>query len=241
MALFNKKRESSISSKRIARYLAYAVGEIVLVVIGILIAVSINDWQEEKKEKALLKSYLLDFRNDLIVDSTNVGANLRLLEEKEKGFKMVLSDTLEKEDLMANPITFNLILTYNPIRLQTKGYNELSGYVNQNESKQDTLVQQIVAEHQRYNDLLETTMENITKDVSDNMDYLKNNKPWIGKLMTGKIEEEAIAYFLSSDYQNRVAIHGILVFGNLQRFLQLYQNYIEGILPRIDQRLASIS
>jgi hypothetical protein len=38
--------------KKIADYLLYTIGEIVLVVIGILIAVSIDDWNSENKKKA---------------------------------------------------------------------------------------------------------------------------------------------------------------------------------------------
>ncbi|MEM6517261.1 MAG: DUF6090 family protein [Bacteroidota bacterium] len=237
MALLNKNRKSSISEKGLARYLVYAVGEIILVVIGILIAVSINDWQENKKEEKLLKTYLKDYRNDLLVDSTMVGINLRMLEQRDEGFKMVMSDTLKREDLFENPITFNLITTYNPVKLQSKGYNELLSYVGKNETKKDSLIQNIIASHSAYNELLEMAMKNISEDIADNMRYLKNNKPWIGRLMTGKLDEEITDYFLSIDYQNRSAVHATLVFGNLQVFLKQYKAYIEEVLPKIEERI----
>jgi len=53
----------------VGRYMLYAVGEIVLVVIGILIALGINDWNETKKntliEYKYLTSMLEDFENNL--------------------------------------------------------------------------------------------------------------------------------------------------------------------------------
>ena len=206
-------------------------------VIGILIAVSINDWQENKKEEKLLKTYLKDYRNDLLVDSTMVGINLRMLEQRDEGFKMVMSDTLKREDLFKNPITFNLITTYNPVKLQSKGYNELLSYVGKNETKKDSLIQNIIASHSAYNELLEMAMKNISEDIADNMRYLKNNKPWIGRLMTGKLDEEITDYFLSIDYQNRSAVHATLVFGNLQVFLKQYKAYIEEVLPKIEESI----
>jgi sensor domain CHASE-containing protein len=56
---FRKLRFSSLSRKRFPKYLLYATGEIVLVVIGILIALQINNCnenrQERQQEQVLLK------------------------------------------------------------------------------------------------------------------------------------------------------------------------------------------
>ncbi len=51
--------------KKSGKYLKYAIGEIVLVVIGILIALSINNWNEERKLKQLQIVYLNRLINDL--------------------------------------------------------------------------------------------------------------------------------------------------------------------------------
>ena len=51
------------------KYFKYAIGEIVLVVIGILIALSINNWHQERQNIKLEKRYLEDLVNDLKQDS----------------------------------------------------------------------------------------------------------------------------------------------------------------------------
>ena len=48
---FRKIRQNLLSEGKTGKYLKYAVGEIVLVVIGILIALSINNWNENRKTK----------------------------------------------------------------------------------------------------------------------------------------------------------------------------------------------
>ncbi len=48
----------------VGRYLKYAIGEIILVVIGILIALSINNWNEDRKDKKLEQNYLLKIHKE---------------------------------------------------------------------------------------------------------------------------------------------------------------------------------
>jgi len=51
------------------KYMRYAIGEIVLVVIGILIALSINNWNEGQKTKKIEKEYLIRLQKDLAADT----------------------------------------------------------------------------------------------------------------------------------------------------------------------------
>ena len=66
---FRKIRQGLIKENRTGKYLLYAIGEIVLVVIGILIALQINNWNELRKEKAIEHNYLLRLYDDLQKDN----------------------------------------------------------------------------------------------------------------------------------------------------------------------------
>lgn len=65
---FRKIRQKMLTENKFSKYLLYAIGEIVLVVIGILIALSINNWNEDRKESLIEKNYLrrllVDLEND---------------------------------------------------------------------------------------------------------------------------------------------------------------------------------
>ncbi|MCA6075059.1 DUF6090 family protein [Fulvivirga sedimenti] len=65
LKLINRNSPSSASG-RFSRYLIYAIGEIILVVIGILIALQINTWNEQKKQRAEEISTLRNIRTDFI-------------------------------------------------------------------------------------------------------------------------------------------------------------------------------
>jgi len=67
---FRKIRQNMIKENRTSKYLLYAIGEIILVVIGILIALQINNWKqqqlEQQFEKKVLKEILIDTEEDII-------------------------------------------------------------------------------------------------------------------------------------------------------------------------------
>lgn len=65
---FRNIRRAMVKENRVSKYFLYALGEIILVVIGILIALQINNWNEYRKAKAVERSFfqnvLLDLQKD---------------------------------------------------------------------------------------------------------------------------------------------------------------------------------
>ena len=62
---FRKIRQRLLTENKFSKYLLYAIGEIILVVIGILIALAINNWKENQKLRNQEITYLNNLRNDL--------------------------------------------------------------------------------------------------------------------------------------------------------------------------------
>jgi uncharacterized protein DUF6090 len=85
--LFNSIRKKLVSdkpsTKRTTNYLKYAIGEIVLVVIGILIALALNNWNENRKvrnkERVILTEMKQNLEEDLKDALWNINANKELL------------------------------------------------------------------------------------------------------------------------------------------------------------------
>ena len=69
MFSFLRKTRKKLSMKKdTTRYLGYALGEIILVVIGILIALGINSWNEDRKARMLEQEILVQIRENLNKD-----------------------------------------------------------------------------------------------------------------------------------------------------------------------------
>lgn len=66
---FRQLRQNLIMENKTSKYLKYAIGEIVLVVIGILIALQINNWNEQKRSENIGKQYLAGIKNNLSSDN----------------------------------------------------------------------------------------------------------------------------------------------------------------------------
>lgn len=58
------------------KYMRYAIGEIALVVIGILIALQINNWNEERKERQIEFKVLTEIKNNLYSDLVDFESNI---------------------------------------------------------------------------------------------------------------------------------------------------------------------
>ncbi len=69
---FRHIRKSLLIENKTGKYLKYAIGEIVLVVVGILIALSINNWNENKKQEQRAIIYANKIINDIETDLKNV-------------------------------------------------------------------------------------------------------------------------------------------------------------------------
>ncbi|WP_282124701.1 DUF6090 family protein [Algibacter mikhailovii] len=81
---FRKIRQQLLSENKFSKYLIYAIGEIVLVVIGILIALSINNRNEEKKLDIVEVNILKGIRQNILMDTIDINHNIRRYKEMWK-------------------------------------------------------------------------------------------------------------------------------------------------------------
>ncbi|MBO6881048.1 DUF6090 family protein [Winogradskyella sp.] len=61
-----------MSENKTGKYLKYAIGEIILVVIGILIALQINNWNEDRKVKKLETQIYKELKSDLVQTKNDI-------------------------------------------------------------------------------------------------------------------------------------------------------------------------
>lgn len=109
------------TKSRAGQYLKYALGEIILVVIGILIALQINNWQNQIKENQLEKRYITNLINDLKNDSTALQANYLAL-KLQASSKDSLFDIIKGERSKSDSLLFYFkrqwfpITPYSPVK-----------------------------------------------------------------------------------------------------------------------------
>ena len=88
---FRKIRKKLADDNKPLKYMRYAIGEIVLVVVGILIALSINNWNEEKLNKTKEHILLKEMHDELGLDVKELQIKIQSYEDWIKSNQMVLN------------------------------------------------------------------------------------------------------------------------------------------------------
>ncbi len=122
--LFKPIRKSLLSNGKIFGYLKYAIGEIILVVIGILIALQINNWNENQKinqqEQTLLKQLQVDANNNL---NEVIELRKRLDINKQGIDSLILNIDNKNKEIFAIPLYLSLSLRKSDFDDARSGYN----------------------------------------------------------------------------------------------------------------------
>ncbi len=75
---FRKIRQKLLTGNKFSKYLLYAIGEIMLVVVGILIAIQINNWNENRKDRLNEQVIFLNLKQDLETEIINLDNHLKI-------------------------------------------------------------------------------------------------------------------------------------------------------------------
>jgi hypothetical protein len=124
---FRKIRENLIMENKTGKYFKYAIGEIVLVVIGILIALSINNWNENRKNKIIEHTYLENIKADFILNLSSLDKFILDRENSIKASDSILEFFNGERDLDIN--AFNRysvnVMVWFPFEQHDNTYKEL--------------------------------------------------------------------------------------------------------------------
>jgi len=97
---FRKIRQDLLKKGNTGKYLQYAIGEIVLVVIGILIALSINNWNEGRLMRKAELNFYRNTKQRLLDDANNIAAELRFNNNSTEQYKY--AKLLHNEKIIGN-------------------------------------------------------------------------------------------------------------------------------------------
>ena len=92
---FRKIRRKLIHDSQFFKYLKYAIGEIILVVLGILIALYINNWNERRKEQDRFNEVLADVEEELEYNIFMSKHYIRLFVVRDSSYQKILIDSLK--------------------------------------------------------------------------------------------------------------------------------------------------
>ena len=163
---FRKIRQNLLMENKTGKYFKYALGEIILVVIGILIALWINNWNNQRlsnhQTTNLLKSLKEDLVSDTIEFDKSIGYYKELIMEKKK--LLLLS---KYENINTDSLIILIAPTYSLYDLNSTTFTKITNLGISEISKNDSLSKKI---YTYYTKELKSFYEYITweKESTDN-------------------------------------------------------------------------
>ena len=98
LTFFRHIRKSMLSENKFSKYLLYAVGEILLVMIGILLALQVNNWNEDNQLEKVRQNYYTQLLEDLNAETVNLHDRISVLEKSTASHEAFL-EVFDRTDL----------------------------------------------------------------------------------------------------------------------------------------------
>lgn len=171
---FRNIRQKLAAENKMMAYLRYAIGEILLVVIGILIALQINNWNESRKERLIEIKYLKNLKHDLQNDSTDLvyykKIHLGQADAAEELVKYAKSKNLN--DLYLLDSLFTTVMLWWEFVPNNNTFEELRSSGNLKIIRNDT-IKNLLLDLNKENEELVTSRNHIRRDYEN---YLYDQK-----------------------------------------------------------------
>lgn len=190
---FRKIRQSLLTQNKVSQYLIYAIGEILLVVLGIIIALNINNANEKRKNQEKITAILKEIQIDLVTDITESVSLFKRFNRADSIQDIILNNKYTYEDYKSGKIQLPE-LYYDSHEVQTNGYDNLMRNIDNVPEKQKNLLKGLKYLYVTVKSNLDVSNRRIQKTVYDNIDTYYKQK-WAQQLNLGNFTDEAIDYY----------------------------------------------
>ena len=219
--IFKNIRRKLAAQNKATAYMRYAIGEILLVVIGILIALQINNWNDAKKSRAQLVEDLHTIQRNLRTDSLKLATNIKTGKRVTDYFNRILN---APNDSTYNPNDFFTYMGAPAVEVNSAGYtsalngNTLS--VIKNEQLRLALINYYESDY------------NLIKQFQENMLSSSN-------ILVQKILDKTMALGDSGSFADQMSL--ILKNDSFRKVFQKYKSNSDWVLAMLKKRLTRIN
>jgi hypothetical protein len=177
--LFQSPPSGTGREGKFSRYLLYAIGEIILVVIGILFALQLNIWKTEADENVKVMKYMDGLNSDLRQDYERMDSLFAFYSKKTNSMQLLLKSSNQNIELSNEELgeRFNSVLEYRKFSNKKSNYLSLisEGFINKVNNKD--LVNEIIKYYESpYLTWSTEIYENILESIDFNQSEFYNSQ-----------------------------------------------------------------
>ena len=203
---FRNIRRKLLTNNKLAKYLVYAVGEIVLIVLGILIALNLNNRNEQRQAEARIELILNDLMTELLADIEETRMPMNYFARRDSTIQLVLTDRVTFEDYAQGRIPYlnNLIRFYNRVNLTQKAYDNLIREMDAVPDQYQPLIKELDQLYNYNKTFVEETNEQLSDFIEENQLYGMRNYPWFYSRNQAEWEQSITFKLEDFRYKNQV-------------------------------------
>ncbi|MEL7146830.1 MAG: hypothetical protein AAFO69_10710 [Bacteroidota bacterium] len=244
MSLFTRKvRNQQMTKGKLFKYLSYALGEVLLIVIGVLVAVKINSGVAASKNQTAVESTYLQLYKDLREDIEKSDQLLRHYARKDSLIYEVMYDQVTAEDYL-NDDRFHLrtiVTSYQLLIIQDQSFKSLLALNDKITVEQDTLLRALKQLYFDRKSSVDGNNEYMTRLVQKNIDWLKFNTDWLSNFyyLDQPLTPTQLDFYQHSDvYKNLLTEYSQTGPGNHVRSVLAFRRYAKQVYRQLAKQLA---
>jgi Family of unknown function (DUF6090) len=236
-----KTSSSTKASAKAGKYFKYAIGEIILVMIGILLAIQVNNWNEKRLNKLIEHEYLIGIVNDLNVDilayKDAIKSDSTLLVSVHSILKSYTSNqTINSDSLLKISKPFWRIYA---VEAQTNTYEEMKASGNVVIINSKELRQKINSYYKYFNEIIGVEKTNNDIILNSFLDFILENADYnsIMQIIDLPIKTPEVSAFEGSIFnknspkakifQNIISFRSVTSQSTINRYRQGLQRAIQ--------------
>lgn len=224
--------------KLFKKYGIHILIEIFIIVIGVLIALQVNNWNEARKQNRYTKGILTKVMQDWERDTNMINQFIKHYEPFIDGYNKVINQEVTDEYLDTCKVCRGLITHYLPFKIESNGIDLLKRQVNSDVGKiqSDSFITNLVQGQIQVDETIEQMSKRIQNDVDNNVLLLTEQEWFADIFIQGRMTKEFKEFQKSNIYRNRTARHKVFVESNIILFLKQYKMRIIEEFPKLKEK-----
>ena len=233
---FRRIRQELLTDNKFSKYLIYGIGEIVLVVIGILIALEVNNRNEDRYKRAEMSNIYISIIDELENDS-------RILDDILPDFRWKIS-TLQRiiiEDLSLNEWTnndslFNSFYSFEDFSISQERFQLLKSKVAFDDETR-VMNNQIADFYKKHMVDIEVRTHEANMSYHRNVAYWEENDAWFSAVIVDKEYVKLGRYAIGNPiFRNKMTWY-LIMLSRLEFSLSRYQSESKILVQHIRSQL----
>ena len=197
---FRKIRQKMIKENQVAKYLLYAIGEILLVIIGILIALTINNRNLAKQNETKFEALFKEVNRDLETEIIETNRVLKNNTKKDSLLNLVINNLVSHKEYEQSNDLRGLAIVFSTMDFSNNSYNILSNEIDKIPEKYKEVVNSLNKLYLKYKENIIYHDTQITDIIEEIDKKWSESETWYSGYPVIQAKKEKIEHMLNNPF-----------------------------------------